>query len=68
MKNRNNVLLSSSNSETIEKDLNYWKKNAEEDYLYVPISVLRYIGELEKEILILTKMQELQELLKHKNK
>lgn len=36
--------------ETIEeaKDLTYWKKNAEEDYLKVPISVLRYITELEK--------------------
>lgn len=30
------------------KDLNYWKSNAEEDYLKVPISVLRYISELEK--------------------
>lgn len=38
--------------ETIEevKDLNYWKNNAEEDYLQVPISVLRYISELEKVI------------------
>ena len=36
--------------ETIEevKDLAYWKKNAEEDYLKVPISVLRYISELEE--------------------
>ena len=36
--------------ETIEeaKDLTYWKKNAEEDYLKVPISVLRYITELEE--------------------
>ena len=30
------------------KDLAYWKKNAEEDYLKVPISVLRYITELEE--------------------
>lgn len=30
------------------KDLAYWKANAEEDYLHVPISVLRYISELEK--------------------
>jgi hypothetical protein len=29
------------------KDLNYWKNNAEEDYLTTPISVLRYISELE---------------------
>ena len=37
--------------ETLEeaKDLNYWKNNAEEDYLKVPISVLRYITELEKQ-------------------
>jgi hypothetical protein len=32
------------------KDLNYWKNNAEEDYIQTPISVLRYITELEKEI------------------
>lgn len=31
-----------------EKDLAYWKKNAEEDYMKAPISVLRYITELEK--------------------
>ena len=38
--------------ETLEpvKDLAYWKKNAEEDYLKVPISVLRYITELEKKM------------------
>ncbi len=30
------------------KDLNYWKNNAEEDYITTPISVLRYISELEK--------------------
>lgn len=32
------------------KDLNYWRLNAEEDYIKTPISVLRYISELEKEI------------------
>ena len=31
----------------MKKDLEYWRKNAEEDYLTVPISVLRYITELE---------------------
>ena len=31
-----------------EKDLEYWKNNAEEDYLHVPISVLRYITVLEQ--------------------
>jgi len=31
-----------------KKDLAYWKANAEEDYIKVPISVLRYITELEK--------------------
>lgn len=36
--------------EVVVKDLVYWKKNAEEDYLTTPISVLRYIGELEKEL------------------
>lgn len=30
-----------------DKDLEYWRKNAEEDYKQVPISVLRYIAELE---------------------
>jgi hypothetical protein len=30
------------------KDLEYWRLNAEEDYINTPISVLRYIGELEK--------------------
>ena len=33
---------------TMKEDLNYWKQNAEEDYLKTPISVLRYISELEK--------------------
>lgn len=30
------------------KDLEYWKNNAEEDYLHTPISVLKYITELER--------------------
>jgi hypothetical protein len=30
------------------KDLKYYKDNCEEDYLHTPISVLRYITELEK--------------------
>ncbi len=33
-----------------EKDLNYYKNNAEEDYMTTPISVLRYITELEEEL------------------
>lgn len=33
-----------------EKDLDYYKKNAEEDYMATPISVLRYITELEKTV------------------
>jgi len=32
------------------KDLNYYKLNAEEDYITTPISVLRYIGELERAV------------------
>ena len=32
------------------KDLKYYKDNCEEDYLHTPISVLRYITELEKEV------------------
>jgi hypothetical protein len=31
-----------------EKDLDYFKQNAEEDYMTTPISVLRYINELEQ--------------------
>ncbi len=29
------------------KNLKYWKNNCEEDYIKTPISVLRYITELE---------------------
>jgi hypothetical protein len=32
------------------KDLQFWKENAEEDYLQVPISVLKYISKLETEL------------------
>lgn len=32
------------------KDLNYWKENCKEDYLHTPISVLRYITELESKV------------------
>ena len=32
------------------KDLQFWKENAEEDYLKVPISVLKYISKLETEL------------------
>lgn len=32
-----------------DKDLAYYKANAEEDYLSVPISVLRYISQLEQQ-------------------
>ncbi len=32
----------------MKKDLEYYKNNAEEDYSQVPISVLRYISELEE--------------------
>ncbi len=32
----------------MKKDLKYWKNNCEEDYIKTPISVLRYISELEK--------------------
>jgi uncharacterized membrane-anchored protein len=35
--------------QTAVKDLAYYKANAEEDYLAVPISVLRYISQLEQE-------------------
>lgn len=32
---------------TTQKNLDYYRKNAEENYLTTPISVLRYISELE---------------------
>lgn len=48
------------------KDLNYWKKNAEEDYMKVPISVLRYITELEK--VVLPQAVVLKSVCEHKNK
>ena len=32
----------------MEKSIEHWKANAEEDYLTTPISVLRYVSELEK--------------------
>ena len=32
------------------KDLPYWRNNAEEDYMTTPISVLRYISELESRL------------------
>lgn len=39
-----------------EKDINYWKNNCEEDLIATPISVLRYISELEK-IVAFTKQE-----------
>lgn len=38
--------------ETTKKDLEYYRKNAEEDYLITPISVLRYITEMEQALRI----------------
>lgn len=35
-------------TEEVVKDLGYWKNNAEEGFYSTPISVLRYIRELEK--------------------
>lgn len=40
--------------EKMKKDLNYWRQNAEEDYLGTPISVLRYISEVEKVVTEIT--------------
>lgn len=50
-------------NETQVKDLAYWKSNAEEDYMKVPISVLRYISELEQEVEISYSKKEVLELL-----
>jgi len=35
-------------STIVEKDLNFYKNNCEENYIQTPISILRYITELEK--------------------
>ena len=47
-------LRSKPNIEIIEvdkaEDLAYWRINAEENYMTTPISVLRYIAVLEKEL------------------
>lgn len=32
------------------KDLSYWKENCKDDYLHTPISVLKYITELESKV------------------
>jgi len=32
------------------EDLDYWKENCADDYLITPISVLRYITELENKV------------------
>jgi len=37
----------------MKKDLSYYQKNAEEGYLTTPISVLRYIGMIERRVLLL---------------
>jgi len=34
--------------QTIEKDINYYKENCQENYMTTPISVLRYITQLEE--------------------
>lgn len=40
----------------MKKSLKYYKENAEEDYLTTPISVLRYIGEIERRVYFLKKI------------
>jgi hypothetical protein len=39
-----------NNKQSSVKDLAYWRTNAEENYMTTPISVLKYITELEKHI------------------
>ena len=43
-------LDNTNQKETLEevKDLNFWRNNCEENYITTPISVLRYISELER--------------------
>lgn len=40
------------------KNLDYYRNNAEEDYITTPISVLRYISELETKLGVSTDEQE----------
>ena len=35
----------------VKSKLDYYKQNCEEDYVHTPISVLRYISELEKKLI-----------------
>ena len=53
----------------IIKDLAYWKNNCEENYLTTPISVLRYITELEKSIQLMQTavVEQSEQLCKHEN-
>lgn len=37
----------------MKKDLKYYKLNAEEDYLTTPVSVLKYITEIERRVYLL---------------
>lgn len=46
------LVLVVDDSPQMVKDLDYFKENAEEDYITTPISVLRYISELEKALKI----------------
>tara|TARA_R110000868_G_scaffold174697_2_gene411544 strand:+ start:1641 stop:1847 length:207 start_codon:yes stop_codon:yes gene_type:complete len=39
-----------NNKQSSVKDLAYWRTNAEENYMTTPISVLKYITELENHI------------------
>ena len=50
LKNLNNITTKNIKLNNMEKDLKYWEANAEEDYITTPISVLRYISELEQEV------------------
>ena len=43
-----------------EKTLEYWKNNAEENYITTPISVLKYITKLEQEVESLNKAREIE--------
>lgn len=55
-------------NKTEKKDLKYWKNNCEEDYIKTPISVLRYISELEKAITVTHCCKSDSELLKSKER
>ena len=45
-----------------EKDLSFWEENCKDDYSRTPISVLKYIAVLQKEIKFLKKERDFNQI------